>query len=217
MPDVPVEVMLWDCDGVLQHGHFDWRERLDRTVAPGFARKVFEAELPALRGERSLRAVLGELLERENRSGRLPVTIEDLLGIWEQFDLDLEAIALVDEVRGLGVRCLLATNQQDHRVRFMREVHGYDDLVDGAYWSSEVGAMKPDPAFFEHILDDLGVPADRIGFVDDVPANVESAQSLGIRAVHHRPASGAAGLRRALHPLLPALADDVPHRPGPHA
>lgn len=217
MTDVPVEVMLWDCDGVLQHGHVDWRERLDRTVAPGFARKVFEAELPALRGERSLRAVLADLVEQESRSGRLPVTVEDLLGIWEQFDLDLEAVALVEEVRRLGVRCLLATNQQDHRVRFMREVHGYDDIVDGAYWSSEVGSMKPDPAFFEHILDDLGVPADRVGFVDDVPANVESAHSLGIRAVHHEPTSGAAGLRRVLRPLVSALAEDSPHRPEKRA
>nr|WP_246297744.1 HAD-IA family hydrolase [Janibacter cremeus] len=101
---------------------------------------------------------------------------------------------------------MLATNQQDHRVRVMREVHGYDDIVDGAYWSSEVGAMKPDAAFFEHVLDDPGVPADRVGFVDDVPVNVESARALGIRAVHHVPASGAAGLRQALQPLVPALA-----------
>lgn len=211
-----VAVLLWDCDGVLQHGRFDWRERLDGSVGPGFARKVFEAELPALRGERSLRAVLTDLLEQEERTGELPVTVEDLLAIWEQFDLDPAAITLVDEVRRLGVRCLLATNQQDHRVRFMREVHGYDDVVDGAYWSSEVGAMKPDPAFFEHILDDLGLAADRIGFVDDVPVNVETARSLGIRAVHHVPTSGAAGLRRALHPLVPALAE-APHRPDPHA
>ncbi|NYF99527.1 hypothetical protein [Janibacter cremeus] len=63
-----VAVLLWDCDGVLQHGRFDWRERLDTAVAPGFARKVFEAELPALRGERSLRAVLTDLLEQEKRS-----------------------------------------------------------------------------------------------------------------------------------------------------
>lgn len=204
-----VAVLLWDCDGVLQHGHFDWRERLDAAVGPGFARKVFEAELPALRGERSLRAVLTDLLEREERSGELPVTVAGLLAIWEQFDLDPAAIALVEEVRRLGVRCLLATNQQDHRVRYMREVHGYDDLVDGAYWSSEVGAMKPDPAFFEHILDDLALPAHRIGFVDDVQANVDAARSVGIRAVLHDPASGADGLARLLEPLVPGLAPEL--------
>lgn len=203
----PVEVLLWDCDGVLQHGRFDWRARLDGTVGPGFADQVFEAELPALRGERSLREVLEELLRHEGRRREhLPITLEDLLAIWEQFDLDPEAVAVLTAVRELGVPCLLATNQQDHRVRHMREVRGYDDLVDGSYYSSELGAMKPDPGFFEHILEDLGLPGERVGFVDDVPVNVEAARGVGIRAVLHDPASGAAGLVRGLTPLVPGLA-----------
>lgn len=203
----PVEVLLWDCDGVLQHGRFDWRTRLDGAVRPGFARRVFEAELPALRGERPLRDVLEELLHVEGRDGRhVPVSVEDLLAIWEQFDLDPEAVAVLTAVRELGVPCLLATNQQDHRVRHMREVRGYDDLVDGSYYSSELGAMKPDPAFFEHILQDLALPGERVGFVDDVPANVEAARGVGIRAVLHDPASGATGLVDDLTPLVPGLA-----------
>lgn len=209
MPGLPVEVLLWDCDGVLQHGRFDWRTHLDGAVRPGFAQRVFEAELPALRGERSLRAVLEDLLQREASRGRVPVTVADLLDIWEQFDLDPEAVAVLSAVRAHGVRCLLATNQQDHRVRFMRETHAYDDLVDGSYYSSEVGAMKPDPAFFEHILEDLDVPADRVGFVDDVPVNVAAARDAGIRAVHHDPASGAVGLVEVLEPLVPGLAAEI--------
>lgn len=199
----PVEVMLWDCDGVLQHGRLDWRRHLDRVVRPGFAHRVFTAELPALRGERSLRSVLDQLLEEERREhGEPPVTVEDLLGIWEQFDLDPDAVDLLRRVRASGVTCLLATNQQDHRVELMRRVHGYDELVDGAYWSSQMGTMKPEPAFFEHILGDLGLPPGRVGFVDDVPTNVEVARSAGIRAVHHDPRTGAKGLRRTLAPLL---------------
>ncbi|WP_435198776.1 HAD family hydrolase [Janibacter sp. GS2] len=200
-----VDVLLWDCDGVLQHGRVDWRARLDTVVRPGFAERVFEAELPALRGERPLRSVLEELLAGESVDGCVPMSVEDLLDVWEQFDLDPDAVAVLTAVRRHGVRCLLATNQQDHRVRFMREEHGYDDLVDGSYYSSEVGAMKPDPAFFEHILDDLGLPAERVGFVDDVAANVEAARSVGIRAVRHDPESGAPGLVRALEPLVPDL------------
>ena len=78
----PVEVLLWDCDGVLQHGRFDWRARLDGEVGDGFADRVFEAELPALRGERPLREVLEELLHvvREERD-HVPVTVADLLDI----------------------------------------------------------------------------------------------------------------------------------------
>lgn len=199
----PVRVLLWDCDGVLQHGRFDWRRRLDARVRPGFARRVFEAELPALRGERSLRDVLSQLLEEERREHGDPgVTLEDLLDLWEQFDVDPEAVDLLREVRAGGIRCLFATNQQDHRVEFMRRVDTYLDLVDGAYWSSRMGAMKPDRAFFEHIVADLGLPAHEIGFVDDVPANVEAARAVGIRAVRHDPMSGAQGLRETLRPLI---------------
>lgn len=204
----PVEVLLWDCDGVLQHGRFDWRSRLDGAVRPGFARRVFEAELPALRGERPLREVLEELLRLEReQSDHVPISVEDLLSIWEQFDLDPEAITVLMAVRDLGVPCMLATNQQDHRVRHMREVRGYDDLVDGSYYSSEIGAMKPDRIFFERVLDDLGMAGEQVGFVDDVPANVESARSVGIRAVLHDPESGAEGLVADLTPLVPQLAD----------
>ena len=204
----PVEVLLWDCDGVLQHGRFDWRSRLDGAVRPGFARRVFEAELPALRGERPLREVLEELLRLEReQSDHVPISVEDLLSVWEQFDLDPEAIAVLMAVRDLGVPCMLATNQQDHRVRHMREVRGYDDLVDGSYYSSEIGAMKPDRIFFERVLDDLGMAGEQVGFVDDVPANVESARSVGIRAVLHDPESGAEGLVADLTPLVPQLAD----------
>lgn len=207
MPGEAVEVLLWDCDGVLQHGRRDWRQYLDGSVGPGFAERVLEAELPALRGERPLREALEDLLRREGEDrDPLPVDVEDLLDIWEQFDLDPEAVAVLTAVRGLGVRCLLATNQQDHRVRFMRETHRYDDLVDGSYYSSEIGAMKPDPTFFEHILEDLDLPGGRVGFVDDLPANVASARSVGIRAVRHDPASGAEGLRMTLAPLVPTLA-----------
>lgn len=198
-----VDVLLWDCDGVLQHGRSDWRARLDGQVGPGFADRVFEAELPALRGERSLREVLEDLLDRE--AADAPVTVDDLLSIWEQFDLDPEAVAVLGAVRRRGVRCLLATNQQDHRVRFMREAHGYDDLVDGSYYSSEMGVMKPDPPFFEHILEDLAMPAGRVGFVDDLESNVESARSVGIRAVRHDPESGAVGLVECLEPLVPGI------------
>lgn len=202
-----VDVLLWDCDGVLQHGRFDWRQHIDRTVRPGFSTKLFEAEQPALRGERSLRAVLEELLVKDERQfGDPGVTVDDLLDIWDQFDLDPDAMAVLAAVRELGVPCLLATNQQDHRVRLMRRVRGYDDLVDGSYYSSEIGAMKPDLRFFKHVVADLDMDPGRIGFIDDLHSNVDAARQVGIRAVRHDPESGAPGIIDALDELLPNLA-----------
>ena len=194
-----VRVLLWDADGVLQHHEQDWRIRLDAIGGAGFADAVFAAEVPALSGETTLRAALQEALDAWG--SRTP-TVEEVLSLWEQTVVDHEAMAIVDEVRSRGVLTCLATNQQDHRVAWMTERLDYPAHFDRTYWSSRMGLVKPDEAFFHLILEDLGVDAGLVGFVDDSRANVEAALRVGIRAVRHDPASGAAVLRREVEDLL---------------
>jgi HAD superfamily hydrolase (TIGR01509 family) len=63
-------------------------------------------------------------------------------------------------------------------------------------FSYEIGAMKPDRAFFTACLDAVGVPAESCIFIDDAEANVEGARAAGLKAVHYRdPASLIHGLR----------------------
>jgi glucose-1-phosphatase len=50
--------------------------------------------------------------------------------------------------------------------------------------SYEMGLRKPEPAAFAHIVNEIGVPAERILFLDDTPANVEGARASGLQAVH---------------------------------
>ncbi len=49
--------------------------------------------------------------------------------------------------------------------------------------SSAVGMRKPGAAIYHHVLSELGVAAPRAVFVDDMPANVEAAQSIGMHGV----------------------------------
>lgn len=197
----PLLAMLWDADGVLQHGHTDWRRVLDEVGGPGFAQAVFDAELPALRGEEPFADCLARVVRER---GPLPLSVRDLLAMWEETRVDPGAMALVGEVRAAGTPCHLATNQQDHRRTWMLEVLGYTRHFDRFFWSCEVGALKPEPAYFERVLAALGLPAERVGFVDDSPANVEVARSLGLRAVRHDPAGGAEALRAEVGALLAA-------------
>lgn len=197
----PVRALLWDADGVLQHAPhgWDWQEELDRLAAPGFSEAVWAAELPALRGERPLVDCLTEVL-REWPS--VDLDVDYLVGLWERTERDPEAFAVLHEVRSLGIACHLATNQQDHRRAMMRDAWGYDEHFDEVFYSCDLGAMKPDPAYFVTILDTLGLPPQEVGFIDDSEANVVAAQRLGITAVHHDPTSGAAVLRRTIEGLL---------------
>lgn len=201
-----VRALLWDADGVLQHGPqgWNWRRELDRVGGRGFATAVFEAELPALTGHATLRERLADVLAHRPE---VDLTVDDLVGLWEMATVDPAGFAYVRELRQRGIPCHLATNQQDHRRQWMREAWGYDESFDRSFYSCELGVAKPDPAFFIAVLDRLGLTADDVGFIDDAPDNVETARSLGIRTYHHPRGAGIEDLRVGVEALLdPATA-----------
>ena len=191
--------MLWDADGVLQHSPMRWVEALDAACGAGFAEAVFEAELGAMRGSEPLRQTLERVLDNWTDAR---TDVPALLELWERAVVDRAAMEVVAGVRAAGVHCALATNQQDHRRAWMRDHLRHDACFDRVYYSCEIGAAKPEPEFFHHILDDLGLPAAAVGFVDDSAANVQAALDVGLRAVRHDPASGAGVLRAEVAELV---------------
>jgi len=52
------------------------------------------------------------------------------------------------------------------------------------YYSSSIGHRKPDAAGFDHVVSEIGVPASRIVFFDDLAENIEGARARGLKAVH---------------------------------
>jgi hypothetical protein len=46
--------------------------------------------------------------------------------------------------------------------------------------------VKPDGAIFHHVVDALGVPAERIVLLDDSQLNVDGARSVGLQAARVR-------------------------------
>jgi putative hydrolase of the HAD superfamily len=51
------------------------------------------------------------------------------------------------------------------------------------FLSSSIGLRKPDAAAYDHVVKEIGVPASRIVFFDDVTENVAGARAVGIHAV----------------------------------
>jgi glucose-1-phosphatase len=52
------------------------------------------------------------------------------------------------------------------------------------FLSSSIGLRKPEPAAYDHVVKEIGVPAARIVFFDDSADNIEGAQGRGLTAVH---------------------------------
>jgi FMN phosphatase YigB (HAD superfamily) len=52
------------------------------------------------------------------------------------------------------------------------------------FLSSAIGLRKPDAAAFDHVVQAIGAPAERIVFFDDLIENIEGARARGLAAVH---------------------------------
>ncbi len=177
-------VVLWDADGVLQRvpdgGEESMRPALEGRVEDLDAclEQAVLAERPALAGEVRWLDVLPGLLAEWG----IAEAYDDVVRIWLGIDPVDAARDLVREVRSAGVACHLASNQDVHRASYMQERLGYADLLDGAFYSCALGAAKPDPAYFAAVLDLLVLAPERVLLVDDNPANVAAARSLGLAA-----------------------------------
>jgi putative hydrolase of the HAD superfamily len=176
--------VLWDADGVLQRPPDGVEDAMRPALAgrvddvEGFLEAAYWAERPALAGDESWPDVLPELLEKWGISD----AYDDVLQVWLTIEPIAETHELVSSLRRAGVRCYLATNQAEHRGRYMRDDLGYLDLFDGAFYSHEMRVAKPDPGYFRVILDTLGIEPGEALFLDDRLDNVESARSVGLRA-----------------------------------
>lgn len=51
--------------------------------------------------------------------------------------------------------------------------------------SGEVGVEKPDPQFYEVLVQRLGAKPSEVLFIDDLTTNIDVAQELGLSALHY--------------------------------
>jgi putative hydrolase of the HAD superfamily len=96
--------------------------------------------------------------------------------------LDERMVGAVRAARLAGVRTGLLSNSWGTS-RYPREL--LDELFDGMVLSGDVGIRKPEPRIYELAAEAMGIDADQIVFVDDLPFNLEPARELGMATVHH--------------------------------
>jgi putative hydrolase of the HAD superfamily len=193
-----VRHVLLDADGVLQRhpgGLTDVARRLlggttdERLVA------VFEDEAPYLTSAGDFPAALGERLR--TFGVRTPF-LELHRQVWLTIEVDQEVLAVVRRLREAGTAVHLATNQHVHRAAYMRDELGYGEHFDSCWYSCEVGAAKPDPAYFRAVLDGIGAEPGECLLVDDSARNVATALDLGMGAERWTTRDGHPALRKAL-------------------
>ncbi len=97
------------------------------------------------------------------------------------FELFEDALPVLDELRGAGLRLGLVSNGIRDLSEFV--VHHRLD-VDAVVGSRAHGFVKPHPTIFEAALQQLGVAAAEAAMVgDSIEEDVEGARALGMRAI----------------------------------
>lgn len=74
--------------------------------------------------------------------------------------------------------------------RYMKREHGlhrFEDLFTTTYYSHLVRDRKPNASIFEFITADAGIVPEQTLFLDDLPENIETAESIGFQTCLVRP------------------------------
>ena len=176
--------VLLDADGVLQSVPGGWVAAVESFVGDGaleFLEQTWSDELPALRGEGDFLVEFTRAVERRGLDVDPRAFYE---AVWNAIEVAPQSVDLVHRLRAAGYGVHLGTNQEQHRAAYMRSVLGYDALFDVSCYSCDLGAVKPERAYFERALDRIGVPADQVLLIDDHTPNVEGARAAGLAAEH---------------------------------
>lgn len=116
-------------------------------------------------------------------------TPEDLVAHWFAADsrIDRDVLIAVDDWRRAGRPAFLATVQEHHRARYLMHDLNLAAHFDGMLYSADLGAAKPDPAFYAAAQARLpSADPGEVIFLDDHFANVEAASAFGWRARPYR-------------------------------
>jgi putative hydrolase of the HAD superfamily len=189
--------LLLDIGGVvLQNGRELVRARASQF--PAVAAYVEDVDFAGPRDELWQAMLRHEVAERAYWAQRAE-EIGRVLGHegWETFNLiewlydDPErgwliddTVELMKEVKAAGMPLVALTNDlvafhgQEWADR-QEWLDHFDTIVDG----STTGVLKPDPGAYALAVEAIGLPAEEVVYLDDLPANVAGGRAAGLQAI----------------------------------
>lgn len=92
-------------------------------------------------------------------------------------------VAWLEALDAHGVPLFFLSNMPRPYMHFLLARHGFLKRFRGGVFSCEVGQVKPNPDIFHTTARRCGLRPERTVFIDDHPQNVQTARSVGWRAV----------------------------------
>jgi 2-haloacid dehalogenase len=155
----------------------------DRMSADEWHSFAEAADFPALNSAADSGVPITEIIARAAEVD--PRHGEIVAGYFENFEKSLTGpidgmAEIVGDLGAAGVRLLGLSNWSAETIHHAPAVAPAIDELEDIVVSGRVGLIKPDPAIFELLIDRFDLDPNRTVFVDDLPANVDAAERLGL-------------------------------------
>jgi len=106
--------------------------------------------------------------------------VESILA--DALEVRTEMLDLLGELRAGGVGTAIVTNNVK-ALGAWRQLADWNALVDVVIDSCDVGMRKPEARIFQHACASLGVEPAHALFLDDMQANVDGAEAIGLTGI----------------------------------
>lgn len=121
------------------------------------------------------------------------------LDIYVWLRMNASMLEVAREVRNAGITTAILSNMPADLMHVLRREADWLGLFDKHFFSCEIGAVKPEPEIYQHVVNSLQVAPDTALLIDDNPENIASATKFGMRALHFE----------SFHALVPKLAAEL--------
>ena len=179
VPKPPIDAIIFDLGDVL----FQWSPNTNTGITPKLLRSILSStvcsdyECGRLSRESCYNLVAQEFaLDSAQVANAFSEALQSLRP-------DDSVVSFLQKLREDGVTRVYAMSNIG-REDFAAVEEKMDwGVFDGVFISGETGMRKPDPRFFQYVLEEIHIPPERIVFVDDKTENVLAAEALGVRGI----------------------------------
>lgn len=102
-------------------------------------------------------------------------------------NLNSDTLDVLEAIDSAGVKMALLSNMPTEMANFFQHSSVWAKYFSRLFFSGHLGLVKPDPAIYRQVLQELGAAGSEVVFIDDRQENLDAAAGLGIRTVLHHP------------------------------
>jgi putative hydrolase of the HAD superfamily len=94
-----------------------------------------------------------------------------------------ETIELMHLLKNKGHNLFCLSNMHAASISYLEKTYSFLNIFEGIVVSCRVNMVKPDPGIFRHLITTYHLEPAQTVFIDDSPANIDTAESMGIKTI----------------------------------